>query len=60
MLVGAHMQMGMKEDTDEVTARTRVLSLELLQVRWPTSNCLYCLLTLNVKLHLPHDFNCHN
>lgn len=26
------MQMGMKEDNDEVTTRTRILSLELLQV----------------------------
>lgn len=26
------MQMGMKEDSDEVTVKTRILSLELLQV----------------------------
>jgi hypothetical protein len=26
------MQMGMKEDNDEVTTKTRILSLELLQV----------------------------
>lgn len=26
------MQMGMKEDNDEVTSKTRILSLELLQV----------------------------
>lgn len=32
VLIGVRLQMGIKEDNDEVTVKTRILSLELLQV----------------------------
>ena len=39
--------MGMKEDTDEVTTKTRILSLELLQVI-----CVSCLMVLHNQLYV--------
>lgn len=39
--------MGMKEDTDEVTTKTRILSLELLQVI-----CVSCLMVLHDQLYV--------
>lgn len=35
--------MGMKEESDEVTTKTRLLSLELLQVNSSSSKCIHIL-----------------
>ena len=41
--------MGMKEDNDEVTTKTRILSLELLQVS-SNNDTVYLLLQLSKEL----------
>ena len=39
--------MGMKEDNDEVTTKTRILSLELLQVNLMVLSVLVCMLLID-------------